>query len=278
MGNVIQTNIASLNAQRNLFNTNNDLRTSFQRLSSGFRINSAKDDASGLIISNQISKQVSGLNVAIRNANDGISLSQVAEGALQEATNILLRMRDLSLQSVSGNTTASGRQALNAEFEQLTLEIGRIVSDTTFAGAAVLSQAGGYSVNLQVGAEANSTDITVTIANLNQAAGTGITVSAETISTAPGASQAITAIDAAIDTIDTLRGDLGAVQNRLTSTINNLQNIIENSSAARSRIRDTDFAVETSNLAKNQVLQQAGLSILSQANASGQGILSLLQG
>ena len=231
-----------------------------------------------MIISNQISKQVSGLNVAIRNANDGISLSQVAEGALQEATNILLRMRDLSLQSVSGNTTASGRQALNAEFEQLTLEIGRIVSDTTFAGAAVLSQAGGYSVNLQVGAEANSTDITVTIANLNQAAGTGITVSAETISTAPGASQAITAIDAAIDTIDTLRGDLGAVQNRLTSTINNLQNIIENSSAARSRIRDTDFAVETSNLAKNQVLQQAGLSILSQANASGQGILSLLQG
>ncbi len=278
MGNVIQTNIASLNAQRNLFKTNNGLQTTFQRLSSGFRINSAKDDASGLIISNQISKQVSGLQVAIRNANDGISLSQVAEGALQEATNILLRMRDLSLSSVSGSTTTSGRTALNAEFEQLSLEIGRIVSDTTFAGTAILSQAGGYSVNLQVGAEANSTDITVTIANLNQAAGTGITVGAETISTATGASAAITAIDAAIELIDTLRGDLGAVQNRLTSTISNLQNIIENSAAARSRIRDTDFAIETSNLSKFQVLQQAGLSILSQANASGQGVLSLLQG
>ncbi len=278
MGNVIQTNIASLNAQRNLFKTNNGLQTTFQRLSSGFRINSAKDDASGLIISNQISKQVSGLQVAIRNANDGISLAQVAEGALQEATNILLRMRDLSLQAVSGSTTTSGRTALNAEFEQLTLEIGRIVSDTTFAGTSILSQAGGYSVNLQVGAEANSTDITVTIANMNQAAGTGITVSAETISTVAGASQAITAIDAAIDVIDSLRGDLGAVQNRLTSTISNLQNIIENSAAARSRIRDTDFAIETSNLSKFQVLQQAGLSILSQANASGQGVLSLLQG
>jgi flagellin len=276
MGNVIQTNISSLTAQRNLFKTNNDLSTNFQRLSSGFRINSAKDDASGLIISNQLSKSVSGLNVAIRNANDGISVAQTAEGALQEVTNIVLRMRDLALQSVSGNTTADGRTALNAEFSDLAEEVNRIVDDTTFAGTNLFT---GYSVDIQVGAEVADTDVSFTIADQSGAIAvtSGLDASGETISTAAGASGAVTALDAALNTIDSVRGDLGAVQNRLSSTISNLQNVVENQSAARSRIRDTDFAAETSQLAKNQVLQQAGLSVLAQANASSQSVLSLLQ-
>lgn len=276
MGNVIQTNVSSLAAQRNLFKTNNDLNTNFQRLSSGFRINSAKDDASGLIISNQLSKSVSGLNVAIRNANDGISVAQTAEGALQEVTNIVLRMRDLALQSVSGNTTADGRTALNSEFSDLAEEVNRIVSDTTFAGTNLFT---GYSVDIQVGAEVGDTDVSFTIADQSGAiaATVGLDASGETIATQGGASGAITALDAALGTIDSLRGDLGAVQNRLSSTISNLQNVVENQSAARSRIRDTDFAAETSQLAKNQVLQQAGLSVLAQANASSQSVLSLLQ-
>lgn len=276
MGNVIQTNVSSLAAQRNLFKTNNDLGTTFQRLSSGFRINSAKDDASGLVISNQLSKSIGGLNVAIRNANDGISVAQTAEGALQEVTNIVLRMRDLALQSVSGNTTTDGRTALHAEFSALANEINRIVDDTTFAGTNLFT---GYSVDIQVGAEANDTDISFTIAaqNVAIAATVGLDATGESITTVATASGAITALDAALSTIDTLRGDLGAVQNRLTSTISNLQNVVENQSASRSRIRDTDFAVETANLAKNQVLQQAGLSVLAQANASSQSVLSLLQ-
>ncbi len=276
MGNVIQTNVSSLAAQRNLFKTNNDLGTTFQRLSSGFRINSAKDDASGLVISNQLSKSIGGLNVAIRNANDGISVAQTAEGALQEVTNIVLRMRDLALQSVSGNTTTDGRTALHAEFSALADEINRIVDDTTFAGTNLFT---GYSVDIQVGAEAGDTDISFTIAaqNVAIAATVGLDASGESITTVATASGAITALDAALSTIDVLRGDLGAVQNRLTSTISNLQNVVENQSASRSRIRDTDFAVETANLAKNQVLQQAGLSVLAQANASSQSVLSLLQ-
>lgn len=276
MGNVIQTNVSSLAAQRNLFKTNNDLGTTFQRLSSGFRINSAKDDASGLIISNQLSKSIGGLNVAIRNANDGISVAQTAEGALQEVTNIVLRMRDLALQAVSGNTTTDGRTALHSEFSALANEINRIVDDTTFAGTNLFT---GYSVDIQVGAEANDTDISFTIAAQNVAIGAaaGLDATGESITTVATASGAITALDAALSTIDSLRGDLGAVQNRLTSTISNLQNIVENQSASRSRIRDTDFAVETANLAKNQVLQQAGLSVLAQANASSQSVLSLLQ-
>ena len=213
MGNVIQTNISSLTAQRNLFKTNSDLSTNFQRLSSGFRINSAKDDASGLIISNQLSKSVSGLNVAIRNANDGISVAQTAEGALQEVTNIVLRMRDLALQSVSGNTTADGRTALNAEFSDLAEEVNRIVDDTTFAGTNLFT---GYSVDIQVGAEVADTDVSFTIADQSGAiaATSGLDASGETISTAAGASGAVTALDAALSTIDSVRGDLGAVQNR----------------------------------------------------------------
>lgn len=493
MGNVIQTNVSSLVAQRSLNSTNNNLQTTFQRLSTGLRINSAKDDAAGLQISNSLTSQINGLNQAQRNANDGISLAQTAEGALQESTNILQRMRDLSIQSANGSNGASERAALQAEVTQLQQELNRISDTTSFGGRALLDGTFGSS-NFQVGSEAfqsisvnissargsdignnnrslqgtaantgfgrataaattaaannvagtltvqgsagtstaislaglsakgaadavnlqegstnvtadartvaslgglgdgtiafaltgsNSTAVTVSasvasgdLSNLTAAIndasaetgisaevdgtsikltsergddiviegftttsgtttasvstfgydGTGTAIESVTltsgttdstraigivklnssesftstasdtsvdaagtqtsalasvdsvdISTVIGSQNAISIIDSAIGKIDSQRADLGAVQNRLTSTINNLGNIVENVSAARSRIRDTDFAVETANLAKNQVLQQAGLSVLAQANASSQSVLSLLQ-
>ncbi len=495
MGNVLSTNVSSLNAQRNLLNVNTALGTTFQRLSSGLRINSARDDAAGLQISNSLTSQINGLTVAARNANDGISLAQVAEGALQETTNILQRMRDLSIQSANGSNGSSERAALQAEVAQLKSEINRIADTTSFGGRALLDGTFGSSA-FQVGSESFQTiDVTLsssrgqdignntrslsgtatnvglgrTTATANTAAAnnvagtltvsgsagtstaiavaglsakaisdlvnlqessTGVTadarntvglsgladgniafsltgsnasaltitagvsggnltslasainnVSAQTgisatvessvikltsergddiiiegfttsnattttatvstygydgtgtavdtttltsggtdstraigvvklnssesftstasdtsvdtanaqvsslssvdtidISSSIGAQTALTIIDEAITSIDSVRAQLGAVQNRLSSTIANLQNIVENVSSARSRIRDTDYAVETSNLAKNQVLQQAGLSVLSQANASSQSVLTLLQG
>ncbi len=485
MGNVIQTNVSSLGAQRTLSSTNNELATTFKRLSTGLRINSAKDDAAGLQISNKLTSQINGLNVASRNANDGISLAQTAEGALQETTNLLQRIRDLSIQSANGTNSSSQRDALQSEVTQLQAEINRIADTTAFGGRNLLDGTFGSS-SLQVGSQANQTinvsinsakgaalgnqvfnlegtiagsglqaaaganglnaetdlqisesggnttgnivfslnDSSATVAsaintatasanvgvtasvanvstvtfsadqagdtiafdvgvgttttafsisNFNQsdvselaaaineqgisglvatvdpnnsdklvltasddinfeftnAGGTnavltsndgtattlttgqnGITVGevelssdssfsftgADTelfataaassslsdvdsidITTQAGAQSAIDVVDGALSKIDSNRADLGAIQNRLSSTISNLSNIVENVSAARSRIRDTDFAVETANLAKNQVLQQAGLSILAQANASSQSVLSLLQ-
>jgi len=495
MGNVLNSNVSSLNAQRNLTNVNNALQTTFQRLSSGLRINSAKDDAAGLQISNGLTSQIRGLTVAARNANDGISLAQVAEGALQESTNILQRIRELSIQSANGSNGASERAALQAEVSQLQLEFNRIADSTSFGGRTLLDGTFGSSA-FQVGSEsfqtidvvlsssrgsdignntrslsgtttnvglgqttatatatagANNNAGTITVAgsagtssaisaiglsakeiadavNLessttnvtadarnvislsglgdgnvsftllgssatastisagissgdltslsssinNASAQTGISATIESgsiiltsergddiviegftttsgtttttvstfgydgtgaavdttiltdsgsdstramgvvnlnsaksftstasdasvdatgaqvstlsavdtidISTTIGAQISLTIIDEAITSIDSTRAQLGAVQNRLSSTISNLQNIVENVSAARSRIRDTDYAIETSNLAKNQVLQQAGLSVLSQANASSQSVLTLLQG
>ncbi len=481
MGNVLNTNVSSLGAQRSLLNVNNDLSTTFQRLSTGLRINSAKDDAAGLQISNGLTSQIRGLSVAARNANDGISLAQVAEGALQESTNILQRIRELSIQSASDVNGPSERAALQAEVTQLIAEIGRIADTTKFGSTALLD--GSFATKqIQVGAQANETisfgisdaratslgtnilttagtisgttvatvlngiggetDLSLTTADggtvtnitysanataadiataINTSAnGIGITATATNsatlesltaagavtftlngsaiaatvtnpndlstiaaaingssgasgvtatftiqgnlssltlnttdgrdialsafinatvgndsidiggntltegstiignvvgtvsiastkgtittatantdvfagatstsslvtvqsidISTYAGAQSAIAVVDASINKIDSQRAELGAVQNRLSSTISNLQNIVENVSAARSRIRDTDYAIETSNLSKNQVLQQAGLSVLSQANASSQSVLSLLQG
>ena len=272
MGNVAQTNVASLNAQRNLYKTNNALTTTFQRLSSGFRINSAKDDAAGLVISNQLSSQIISLNVAIRNAGDGISIAQTAEGALQEVTNLLLRGREIALSAASGQNSADARTALDAEFTAIGEEINRIAADTAFGGQALLDGVI-TSFAIVVGTEATDT-IAVTTVNI---ATSGALVAAEDLTTIANAGDALAVIDTAITAVDTARGDLGAQQNRLTSTISNLQNIVENVSVSRSRIRDTDFATETANLAKNQILQQAGLSILAQANASNQSILSLLQ-
>jgi len=284
MGNVIQTNVASLNSTRNLFRTNINLNETFQRLSSGFRINSAKDDAAGLQISNQLTSQINGLAVGIRNANDGLSVAQVGEGAQQEITNILQRMRELALSAANGTTADAGSEklALNSEFQQLRSEISRIAYTTGFGGTKLLDSTFGTKT-LQVGANANESisitmvDATALSISASSTSGGSWTYSL-TISTAAQAQSVLAIIDSGITDIDSNRAQLGAVQNRLTSTIANLQNVIENASASRSRLRDTDYAVETSNLAKMQVLQQAGLSVLSQANAQSQSVLSLLQG
>jgi len=283
MGNVIQTNVASLNSQRNLFRTNINLNETFQRLSSGFRINSAKDDAAGLQISNQLTSQINGLTVGIRNANDGLSVAQVGEGSQQEITNILQRMRELAISAANGTTADNGpeKTALNAEYQQLILEIQRITDTTMFGSTSLLNGTFGTKT-LQVGANAGETiDVTMVDARILpvvMGTGTSTTAVPSSILTASLASAELNQIDLSVTQIDTNRAQLGAVQNRLTSTISNLSNIIENVSASRSRLRDTDYALETSNLAKSQVLQQAGLSVLSQANAQAQGVLSLLQG
>jgi flagellin len=389
----VNTNIASLNTQRNLQSSSNALSTSMQRLSTGSRINSAKDDAAGLQIANRLTSQVNGLGVAVRNANDGISLAQTAEGALQQSTNILQRMRDLSLQSANGSNSDSERDALNSEVGQLTKELDRISNTTTFGGRKLLDGSFGVA-SFQVGSAANeiisvginemsadslkgnyysqnlakttlaatpadgelSIAITPTVgdavtvkvnvsadddekavnqkiaaaindANVGVGAfvkddnsidiistqtsddknalktlvisdGTGtkatgatagtVTAAADTaastdkisaidISTSKGAQTAVLVIDQAIKSIDSQRADLGAVQNRFDNTIANLQSISENVSAARGRIEDTDFAAETANLSKNQILQQAGTAILAQAKQLPQAVLSLLQ-
>ncbi|WP_320893322.1 flagellin [Stutzerimonas stutzeri] len=378
----VNTNIASLNTQRNLNSSSNALTTSMQRLSTGSRINSAKDDAAGLQIANRLTSQVNGLGVAVRNANDGISLAQTAEGALQQSTNILQRMRDLSLQSANGSNSGSERDALNSEVTQLKKELDRISNTTTFGGRKLLDGTFG-TTTFQVGSSANemisvkigemstdsltgtsnitalaaagtvpdpaveAADVTYTFAftaadgttsskdvvvaagstlddtitaindanigvgAFKNAAGTGMTLVSKDevsltadvassiladattavtstassmtkvadvdVSTAQKAQESILLIDDAIKAIDSQRADLGAVQNRFDNTIANLQSISENVSAARGRIEDTDFAAETANLSKNQILQQAGTAILAQAKQLPQAVLSLLQ-
>lgn len=267
----VNTNVASLNSQRHLTNASESLSTSFERLSSGKRVNSAADDAAGLQIGARLESQVQGLNQASRNANDGISLSQTAEGALDETTNMLQRMRVLSIQSANGSNTSADRTALNKEFGQLKSEIDRVASDTTFGGVALLD--GTYTADIQVGADANQT-IKVAI---NASMGTGgLGVATDVITTASAAQVAIGNLDTAIASVTDTRADLGAKQNRFSSTIRNLTNISENVSASKSRIIDTDFAAESADLARNQVQQQAASSMLSQANQSSQVALSLL--
>ncbi|MFB9887642.1 flagellin domain-containing protein [Balneatrix alpica] len=269
----VNTNVSSLNAQRQLMNSGVQLGTSFERLSSGFRINSAKDDAAGLQISNRMTSQIQGLSQAIRNANDGISVAQVAEGALQETTNALQRIRQLAVQSQNGINSSADRAALQKEVTALKAEMSRIATTTQFGGTNILS--GGYSAKFLVGANAGQS-IAVNISRSGGFGASGLGVGSVSISTAALASAAIATIDAAITAVDGKRADLGALQNRFQSTIRNLSNIAENVSGARSRIRDTDFATETAELTRNQIIQQASTSILSQANQRPQVALSLL--
>jgi len=270
----VNTNIASLTAQRNLVGTNRSLRISMARLSSGLRINSAKDDAAGLALSDKMTGQIRGLNQAVRNANDGISMAQTAEGALQETTNLLQRMRELAVQSANGTYGTSERNSLNEEFTQLQAEISRIADKTEFNGKSVLLGSMDQT-KLQVGPNAADT-ITISVGGASMTA-SGLNIDGNSVGTVAAASTAITAIDGALSTIDTFRGKLGAVQSRLESTVNNLMNISENVAAARSRIMDADFAAETANLTRTQILQQAGVAMLSQANAIPQSALALLQ-
>lgn len=380
----VNTNVASLNTQRNLNSSSKALDISLQRLSTGSRINSAKDDAAGLQIANRLTSQVNGLNVAVKNSNDGISMAQTAEGALQQSTSILQRMRDLALQAANGSNSDDERTALNSEVTELKKELNRISNTTTFGGKKLLDGSFG-TTTFQVGSAANETisvnidemstdsltgkyyegdvaattgtatasgtasvsmtvdgkSVTVDVAiasgataveasralgaAINDAnlgvgafvddtgamkiisqdkdganeltalsfsnvpagltAGTYTAATAVTedkisdidVTTVQNSQEAVLVIDQAIQSIDSQRADLGAVQNRFENTIGNLQNIAENVSAARGRIQDTDFAAETANLTKNQILQQAGTAILAQANQLPQAVLSLLQ-
>jgi flagellin len=284
MPQTINTNVMSLTAQRNLNQSQSTLATSMQRLSSGLRVNSAKDDAAGLAIAERMNTQVRGMNVAIRNANDGISLSQTAEGGMQEISNMLQRMRELAVQSANGTNSADDRGNLDAEFQALNSEIGRIAETTQFNGISVLnspasgsgSGAVAASIVFQVGANTasgNTLSISLKeITALAPASGSG-TVNIGTVS---GTTEAMTAIDDMISTITTARADFGAVQSRFESAISNLQIGMENQAAARGRIMDADFAVETANMTRSQILQQAGNAMVSQANSAPQSVLQLL--
>ena len=274
----VNTNVSSINAQRQLFDVNDRLNTSFERLSSGFRINSAADDAAGLQISDRLTSQVEGLNQAVRNANDAISLSQTAEGALSEVTTSLQRIRTLAVQSQNGINSSADRQALQKEVSALRTEISRIATDTQFGNVNILD--GNFSAKFLVGANAGQTiSVNLSSTNLGSISGfsaTGLGITTNNVSTAAVASALLSDIDAAISGIGAVRADLGALQNRFQSTIRNLSNISENLSSARSQIRDTDFAAETAELTRNQIIQQASVSVLSQANQRPQTALSLL--
>lgn len=272
----VNTNVSSLNARRYLNDSSNSLSTAFERLSSGFRINSAKDDAAGLQISDRMTSQIMGLDQAVRNANDGISLAQTVEGALQETTNALQRIRVLAIQSQNGINSVADRNALQKEVSALKTEMTRVSETTQFAGVDVLS--GGYSAKFLVGANSGQS-ISINVSRASGFGTSGLFPSINlSVSTPSAASAALLAIDTAIETVDDKRADLGAIQNRFQSTIRNLTNISENVSAARSRIKDTDFAAETANLTRLQIIQQASTTILSQANQRPQAALSLLQG
>lgn len=267
----VNTNVMSLNSQRNLSNSTNSLSTSFQRLSSGLRVNSAADDAAGLQIGSRLESQMKGLDQAARNANDGISIAQTAEGALEETTSMMQRMRVLAIQSANGSNSADDRAALQKEFSQLNEEIDRVAKTTTFGGVNVLD--GTYSADFQVGADASQTISVVISVNMNS---TGLGTSTLSIGNASTAQLAIDGLDASLKTVNDVRADLGAKQNRFSSTIRNLTNVSENVAASRSRIMDADFAKESASLARNQVLQQASSSMLAQANQQPQIALSLL--
>jgi len=267
MAMTINTNVVSLNAQRNLTTSQGSLATSMQRLSSGLRVNSALDDAAGLAIADRMNAQVRGINVAIRNANDGISLAQTAEGALATITDALQRMRELAVQSLNGSNGTSDRSNLNTEFTQLRDEIERIATQTKFNGTAIVGASAGTQV-FQIGANGGDT-LTITTAQ--------VTAMTNTIDTTTTAGAALTAIDAKLDTINTNRATYGAAMSRFSMAIQNLQISGENQAAARGRIMDADFAAETANLSRAQILQQAGSAMVAQANQLPNQVLALLR-
>ena len=275
MGISLQTNVGSINAQRHTNQTGNRMSQAMQRLSSGFRINSAQDDAAGLGISERLKSQVRGLSQASRNASDGLSVVQTAEGVMSEVSDILIRMRELSVQSASDSVTGTERGYINTEFTELKSEIDRLVKSTKYNGEKLLD--GSYtSKDFQVGFEkGDATDfvIQVSIANVNA---TGLAIASSVTDTKTNAVNSMAALDSALDSLNSARATLGAKGNRLMSAAAAVDVTRENLAAANSRIRDTDVAVETSNFAKQQVLMQAGVSMLSQANAQPQLALRLL--
>ena len=313
MAATVNTNVVSLNAQRNLSTSQSSLSTSMQRLSSGLRVNSAKDDAAGLAIAERMNAQVKGMNVAVRNANDGISLAQTAEGALGKIGDNLQRMRELAVQSRNATNSAGDRDNLQKEFKELQAEIDRTVKSTKFNGTAMFANGASTQISFQVGAGTDTTDrITIEGAELGggtaTAAGSlttptntagekelvatvvsnwdgtnGISIgggasgSASNVASVSQVDDAINAIDKALDLVNNKRANFGASQNRFEAVIGNLQTNIENQAAARGRIVDADFATETSNLSRAQILQQAGTAMVAQANQLPQQVLSLLR-
>lgn len=315
MASSINTNNAALNAQRNLSASQTSLSTSMQRLSSGLRINSAKDDAAGLAIAERMNAQIKGMNVAVRNANDGISYSQTAEGSLSKIGDNLQRMRELAVQSRNATNSTGDRANLQKEFSQLQAEIDRTIGGSKYNGTSVFSGADA-TLSFQVGAGTDSTDRinvaapqlgggasatassaladvndgTVTSADVKKlmatlvasttsggTAATGITIGGDSTVTTDNIDEAINLIDKALTVVNDKRAEFGAVQNRFEAVISNLQVNVENESAARGRIMDADFATETANLSRSQILQQAGIAMIAQANQLPQSVLSLLR-
>jgi flagellin len=274
MPQTINTNINSLTAQRNLNASQGSLSTSMQRLSSGLRVNSAKDDAAGLAIAERMNTQVRGLNVAARNANDGISLAQVAEGAIGKISDMLQRMRELAVQSANATNGTEDRANLDAEYLELGAEVDRTIASTKFNGLAIL-QTDADTLTFQVGA---NTDDTVDITTTDLSASNVTDASGGNVASVTDAQAAMDAIDAALTTLNTERALYGATQNRFEAIIGTLQVSAENQAAARGRIMDADFAAETANLSRSQILQQAGTAMVAQANALPQQVLQLLQG
>jgi len=282
MAMTINTNVNSLTAQRNAATNQSSLSTSIARLSSGLRVNSAKDDAAGLAIATRMDAQARGMTVAIRNANDGISMLQTAESGMQTVSDMLQRMRELAVQATNSTNTSSDVASLNQEYTQLASEIGRTISAVQFNGTSVLTTTAGF--DFQVGANSGQT---ITIAsgtlNLDQSSNVSAVVGGSTsaLTTAAGSNSSnaanIDAIDKALQTINDSRAQLGAAQSRFQNTVNFLQSAVENQTAAKGRIMDADFASETANLSRAQILQQAGTAMIAQANQLPQGVLSLLR-
>lgn len=296
---VINTNLASLNAQRNLMTSESSLHTSIQRLSSGLRVNSAKDDAAGLSIATKMDSQIRGMSQAARNANDGISMAQTADGGLATAVDALQRMRELAVQGMNGTVGTEDAANLDKEYQQLAKEVNRIATDTKFNGKSILDKtvaaapgppavaaSGAADTDIQIGADVGqvitikATDlktIAETVGNTSSST-TAPSTAADGVLTVANATAQLTKIDAALASINTKRADLGASQNRLGFAVSNLQSSIENQSAAKSRIMDTDFAAETAKLTRGQILQQAGTAMLAQANSAPNGVMALLRG
>jgi len=277
----INTNIASMTAQRSFLNSNQSLETSFERLSTGKRVNSAVDDAAGLAIGKDLESRVRGLNQAVRNVNDGISMVQIMEGAYDEVTTILQRMRDLAVQAATGSMTSTERDFLDAEHSKLADAIDSVMNQAKFANKDLAVANTETTAVIHTGAEAGDT-VTVTLSTANSEDADGMTIDAADItlngsSAVANATAAIGHIDDALNQVATQRAALGASQSQLEAVVRNLANVAENTSAAAGRVMDTDYAAETANLTKAQILQQAATSILAQANAQPQAVLSLLQ-
>ena len=270
----INTNVASINTVRILDGSQKELTTSMERLSSGKRINHARDDAAGMVISSKMTSQVRGMNQAVRNTNDGISMVQTADGAMEGIADKLQRMRELAVQSANGIYSTSDRAALDIEFQALDDEIGRVANSAEFNGTTLLSST--KTLTIQVSYADDSTNGKIDV-DLTKVTSTGLSIATSSIGTQNASSTAIGSVDDALSVINSARATLGATQNRLETTVKDLKNNVENLSASRSRIEDADFASETAQLAKSQILQQAGMAMLAQANQLPQQVLSLLR-